>query len=255
MQRRNGGVLIMATTYGIELEMSSLSIGSAQTLLNRAGLNWSVKPDGTRGVSAEAVSPILGSDTLTQCTTAARALASAGATVNKQTGYHVHLGADYYGLNGIANLVVNWAMAHDTIAALVAPSRLNNGFCRPLSLQDADRTAEQVRNGRIANINGGRYYSLNLASYDRHGTVEIRLHHGTLNGSKIKAWAEFCNAMAEAAKAGITLEPADHASQNPADRLNNLAGLLRGLVGNEYLTDKTAAYLNGRAADLAARQQ
>lgn len=244
----------MATTYGIELEMSSLSIGSAQTLLNRAGLNWSVKPDGTRGVSAEAVSPILGAETLNQCTTAARALSAAGATVNKQTGYHVHLGVEHYGLNGIAQLVINWAAAHDTIGALVAPSRLNNGFCRPISLLDAERTAEQVRNGRVQNINGGRYYSLNLASYDRHGTVEIRLHHGTLNGSKIKAWAEFCNAMAEAAKAGITLEPADHTTQNPADRLNNLAGLLRGLVGNEYLTDKTAAYLNGRAADLAARQ-
>jgi Putative amidoligase enzyme len=240
------------STYGIELEMSSLSIGSAQSLLNRAGLTWAVKPDGTRGVSAEAVSPILGAETLAQCTTAARALASAGATVNKQTGYHVHLGADHYGLNGIANLVVNWAIAHDTIAALVAPSRLNNGFCRPLSLQDADRTAEQVRNGRIANINGGRYYSLNLASYDRHGTVEIRLHHGTLNGSKIKAWAEFCNAMAELSKAGILIDSADLAHDN---RLNNLAGLLRGLVGNGYLTDKTATYLNGRAADLAARQQ
>ena len=96
----------MATTYGIELEMSSLSIGSAQALLNRAGLSWSVKPDGTRGVSAEAVSPILGSETLNQCTTAARALAAAGATVNKQTGYHVHLGVEHYGLNGIANLVV-----------------------------------------------------------------------------------------------------------------------------------------------------
>ena len=239
------------STYGIELEMSSLSIGSAQSLLNRAGLTWAVKPDGTRGVSAEAVSPILGAETLAQCTTAARALASAGATVNKQTGYHVHLGADHYGLNGIANLVVNWAIAHDTIAALVAPSRLNNGFCRPLSLQDADRTAEQVRNGRIANINGGRYYSLNLASYDRHGTVEIRLHHGTLNGSKIKAWAEFCNAMAELSKAGIMLDPADLPTDN---RLNNLAGLLRGLVGNGYLTEKTATYLNGRAADLAARQ-
>jgi hypothetical protein len=244
----------MATTYGIELEMSSLSIGSAQTLLNRAGLNWSVKPDGTRGVSAEAVSPILGADTLNQCTTAARALAAAGATVNKQTGYHVHLGVEHYGLNGIANLVVNWSAAHDTIAALVAPSRLNNGFCRPISLLDAERNAEMVRNGQVHNLNGGRYYSLNLASYDRHGTVEIRLHHGTLNGSKIKAWAEFCNAMAEAAKAGIVLEPADHAGNNPAARLNNLADLLRGLVGNEYLSQKTATYLNGRAEELAARQ-
>ncbi len=241
----------MATTYGIELEMSSLSIGSAQSLLNRAGLTWAVKPDGTRGVSAEAVSPILGSDTLTQCTTAARALAAAGATVNKQTGYHVHLGVEHYGLNGIANLVVNWSMAHDTIAALVAPSRLNNGFCRPISLQDAERNAEMVRNGQVHNVGGGRYYSLNLASYDRHGTVEIRLHHGTLNGSKIKAWAEFCNAMAELSKAGIMLDPVDLPSDN---RLNNLAALLRGMVGNGYLTEKTATYLNGRSAYLAARQ-
>jgi hypothetical protein len=57
--------------------------------------------------------------------------------------------------------------------------------------------------------------------------------------------------MAELSKAGIMLDPADLPTDN---RLNNLAGLLRGLVGNGYLTDKTAAYLNGRAADLAARQ-
>lgn len=245
----------MATTYGIELEMSSLSIGSAQSLLNRAGLNWAVKPDGTRGVSAEAVSPILGADTLSQCTTAARALSAAGATVNKQTGYHVHLGVEHYGNEAIARLLVNWAAAHDTIGALVARSRLNNGFCRAISLLDAERNAEMVRNGSIQNINGGRYYSLNLNSYDRHGTVEIRLHHGTLNGSKIKAWAEFCNAVVELGKQGVMLSPAEYsAHQSSESRLNALDNLLNGLVANGLLSSKTATYLNGRAADLAARQ-
>jgi hypothetical protein len=57
--------------------------------------------------------------------------------------------------------------------------------------------------------------------------------------------------MAELSKAGIMIDPADMMD----NRLNNLAGLLRGLVGNGYLADKTATYLNGRAADLAARQQ
>ena len=84
-------------TFGIELEVSDLGISEAQTLINRAGLRWQVKMDGTRHVSAEAVSPILTADSLNEVKKATRALLIGGATVNRQTGYHVHLGADEYG--------------------------------------------------------------------------------------------------------------------------------------------------------------
>jgi len=242
----------MSETFGIELEVSNLSIAGAQHAINRAGLNWQVKFDGTRHVSAEAVSPILDRDRLNEAKKATRALLASGATVNKQTGLHVHLGADEYGVEGIARLVWNWNLAHATIGALVAKSRLNNHFCQSVPLSRLDSWVEYVRNGNIRNLEGGRYYSLNLNAYGAHRTVEFRLHHGTLNGSKVKAWAEFVSAMANFSKAGNLLT-VESDFQNTDDRLNKVGQLLDLLVVNENLATDTAEYLKGRAEELSAR--
>lgn len=240
-----------AFTYGIELEMSSLSITGASSAIRTAGLNWSVKPDGTSHVSAEAVSPILTADRLNEARTVARALVSNGATVNKQTGYHVHIGADLIGLNGIANMVWNWNHAHATIGALVAPSRLNNGFCRPVAESSLADWCDHVLAGNISNPTGGRYYSLNMNSYSRHKTIEVRLHHGTLNGSKIQGWAEFVGAMAQYSKDGNRFELETWADS--ANRLNNISTMLDILAVDSSLSHKTATYLKGRAEELASR--
>jgi hypothetical protein len=234
-------------TYGIELETSSISIRTAQSALDAVGLNWACKPDGTRGVDAEAVSPILNDGSLNESLTAARALLKAGATVNKQTGYHVHIGADHYGNDGIAATVRNWYTAANAIGALVAKSRLNNHFCNHnLSESIIDQWTESIRNGSIRNISGTRYLSLNLDSYQRHGTVEFRLHHGTLNGKKIQAWAEFCEAIATFSTAGGILDA------GTGDRLNDIKSLLGKLVINESIKLDTATYLNQRAIELSA---
>jgi hypothetical protein len=239
-------------TYGLELEMSSLSISGASSAIMRTGVQgWQVKPDGTNHVSAEAVSPILTADRLNESRTVARALVASGGTVNKQTGYHVHIGADLIGLEGIANMVWNWNHAHATIGALVAPSRLNNSFCRPV---DATRIADwcdNVRGGDINNNGNGRYYSLNLNSYDRHKTVEVRLHHGTLNGAKIQAWAEFVGAMAQYGKDGNRFEL--ETWTDSANRLNNINTMLDILAVDSSLDNKTATYLKARALELASR--
>jgi hypothetical protein len=234
-------------TYGIELETSSISIRTAQSALDAVGLAWSCKPDGTAGVDAEAVSPILNDGSLNESLTAARALLKAGATVNRQTGYHVHIGADHYGNDGIAALVRNWYTAADTIGALVAPSRLNNRFCNHrLDQSRIDAWTESIRNGSINNAGLGRYQSLNLDSYARHGTVEFRLHHGTLNGKKIQAWAEFCESLATFSTAGGILDA------GTGDRLNDIKSLLGKLVINEAIKLDTASYLNQRAIELSA---
>jgi hypothetical protein len=234
-------------TYGIELETSSISIRTAQSALDAIGLNWQCKPDGTRGVDAEAVSPILNDGSLNESIAAARALLKAGATVNKQTGYHIHIGADHYGTDGIAATVRNWYTAANAIGALVAPSRLNNHFCNHrLDQATIESWSESIRNGRIDNAGRGRYQSLNLDSYARHGTVEFRLHHGTLNGKKIQAWAEFCEAIATYSTAGGILDA------GTGDRLNDIKSLLGKLVINEAIKLDTASYLNQRAIELSA---
>lgn len=241
----------MSETFGIELEVSDLGIYEAQTLINRAGLRWQVKADGTRHVSAEAVSPILTADSLNEVKKATRALLIGGATVNRQTGYHVHLGADEYGTEGIAGLVWNWNWAHNTIGALVAKSRLNNHFCPPVYRPNLERWVEHVRNGNIRNYEGGRYYSLNLNAYSAHQTVEVRLHHGTLNGSKVKAWAEFVSAMARFSTAGHRL--VEDTWTDADNRDLNIITLLELLVSGEYLAQDTATYLKGRAEELSNR--
>ena len=234
-------------TYGIELETSSISIRTAQSALDAVGLAWSCKPDGTAGVDAEAVSPILNDGSLNESLTAARALLKAGATVNKKTGYHVHIGADHYGVDGIAALVRNWYTAADAIGALVAPSRLNNHFCNHrLDQSHIDTWTESIRNGAIGNLGRGRYLSLNLDSYGRHGTVEFRLHHGTLNGKKIQAWAEFCESLATYSTAGGLL------TSGTGDRLNDINVILGKLVANQALNLDTADYLKQRAVELSA---
>jgi hypothetical protein len=238
-------------TYGIELEVSNLAISTAQYALNQAGLNWSAKADGTRDVSAEAVSPILTAERLNEARTASRALLAQGATVNKQTGYHVHIGADALGIDGVARLVWNWNWTHATIGALVAKSRLNNHFCKAVDVRNLENWCESVRNGRIRNAENGRYWSLNLNSYEVHSTVEVRLHHGTLNGSKIKAWAEFVGAIAKFSADGGLLT---HDKWNrDSEKNENIKVLLDTLVEQANLNQDTAGYLKVRAEELSAR--
>lgn len=238
-------------TFGIELEVSDISIPSAQSLINRAGIAWQVKRDGTHHVSAEAVSPILTAERLDEAKTATRALRIGGATVNRQCGLHVHLGADEYGLEGLANLAWNWNLAHATIGALVAPSRINNRFCVPVALAELDSQVETIRNGSIRNIGlNGRYRSLNFDAYRNHGTVEVRLHHGTLNGSKVKAWAEFVSAIANYSKAGSRLDHSNEWSQ-PTDKVAKVGELLDLLTLVGTLSEATNRYLKGRASELA----
>jgi len=238
-------------TFGIELEVSDISIEHAQSIINRAGITWQVKRDGTHHVSAEAVSPILARPSLDEAKVATRALRVGGATVNRQCGLHVHLGADEYGIEGLANLAWNWNLAHATIGALVAKSRLNNRFCVPVALSELDFQAETIRNGSIRNIGlNGRYRSLNLDAYRQHGTIEFRLHHGTLNGAKVKAWAEFCSAIANYSKAGSRLNTEDNWHQ-PDDKVTKVGELLDLLTSVQVLSEATNAYLKGRAEDLA----
>jgi hypothetical protein len=255
-------------TYGLEIEVANLSIAGAARAVSRAGVacveprsqhdteqTWKAVYDGTSGVSAEIVSPILTADRLNETRTVTRALSSAGATVNRTTGLHVHIGADSFTspagdtLSSLALFVSNWYTAHAAIGAMVAKSRLNNHFCKALTIQDADRLADAVRAGDISNGGRGRYYSLNLDSYARHTTVEVRLHHGTLNAAKITGWTDFITAVANFSKAGHTM-PARY--NNDADRLNNCSQMLDGLADLGYLSTETALYLKQRADQLNA---
>jgi hypothetical protein len=246
------------TTYGLEFEVAGISTSAASAALNRGGIecieprnqhqiheSWSSVYDGSvRG--AEVVSPILGEERLNEASTVARLLLSAGGKVDRTTGFHVHIGAAALSLDHVAQWYLNWNLVHEAIGALVAPSRLNNSYCKVPSTERIAINAERIRNGNISDLDGDRYQSFNLQSFQRHGTLEIRVHQGTLNGTKAVAWAKFIDAFKDySATKLITL---DELGIN--DRLNKCESLLNILMLAGNLDPKTGQYLKDRAASI-----
>lgn len=215
-------------TYGMEFEVEGITPNRASDALNDGGIDcervdsdihadgfdsWKAVYDGSLSNGAEVVSPILTDARLNEAHKVANLLADAGARVGRSTGFHIHIGADTFNrvervesaTDAMARFVLNYYGVHHAIAALVAPSRLRNRFCQILGETDAKQEAEWVANGNLSSRFNSRYYSLNLESLQRHGTLEIRLHQGTLNGVKAIAWAQFVASLITATKRGADL--------------------------------------------------
>lgn len=255
------------TTFGMEFEIQGLNPSRAADILNGAGIacdsprsqhetadTWKAVYDGSVSNGAEVVSPILNPARLNEAHKVTQALKTAGARVDRATGFHVHIGLNAFRNQAdIAQFILNYYAMHHAIAALVAPSRLNNRYCAVLNHDNAQRQADYIAADNIGAFNGNRYTSLNLESMRRHGTVEIRLHQGTLNGVKAIAWSQFIAGMINATVNGVDMTAAEHLTPwaNPtAPSVEACHGLLDALVLGNHLNASTGDWLKGRASRL-----
>lgn len=117
-----------------------------------------------------------------------------GARVNASCGFHVHhhLPEVLDKPQVVYSLQHLWWRFHEVMFGLVAPTRRMNTYCCPPHRSDATayddcRTYAKL-SGTLARIS--RYSGLNLTNLaDRERmTVEWRLHGGTTDWDKIKAW-------------------------------------------------------------------
>ena len=255
----------MAHTYGIEFEVIGLNPRQSAQAVSDAGLActaqdynhttasvWKSLRDGSLpDNSSEIVSPILDDSRLNEMKVVTRALLGAGARVTRSAGFHAHLGLDGIGSNALPHLILNWYAVHNFTELLVAPSRRAGGssarWCRGMSMDNAERTAELVRDRDYNYAGADRYHSLNLNAIARHGTVEFRLHQGTLNGAKASAWVEYLTAFANHSMAGDLFRVDEfHAGQA------GLEYLLESLK-EHGLSHSTGEYLLARAGELSER--
>lgn len=215
------------TAYGIEIEfITSLGSSRIANALTTAGIDcrsagythattpyWKIVSDASVNGGWELVSPILrGDDGFRQLKIACDALEALGCRVNKTTGVHVHLDARNEEFGTIQRFAMNFAKMEDCLDLLQPHSRRasNNRFIKSLSAVrhddseqvqvrkinatiDALRTCRSVSD--IVNHFGTRYRKINLESYSRHGTIEIRQHSGSLNAEKIEHWVRLMGAL------------------------------------------------------------
>lgn len=237
----------LGRTFGVELELifpSGHNRGTITAALEAEGVTgWRVKSDGSLsgGNGWEVVSPVLsGEQGIETVRKACRVLTRLGAKPNRSCGLHVHHGARDLTVAAVKALARTWHANQGIIDGLVSPSRRganSSYYCRPLSSTDLTRI-ESIRDLRsLSRLD--RYRSLNLASYGRHGTVEVRQHQGTCDAEKVVSWIRFGQALIDTA---IT--------QGATDRQSRVRDLF-DRMGDRF--DETArTFLTGRAVEFGA---
>jgi hypothetical protein len=259
--RLNGGSSsVQGRRFGVEIEFSGISRSEAEAALQAAGINavneaynhttrrhWKLVPDGSvrhegNGCGELVSPPLRGEAGLAQLELAVATLSAAGATVNLSTGIHVH--HDMAGLSGseIAAFVTLWSERQTAIDSLVSRSRRENRntYCQNLSDSELRNIVDEFNTtGRIRN-SYNRYRKINVMSYPKYGTVEIRQHQGSLDGAKLRHWILFTQALITAAK--------NHVEANIA---TDLTGMLADLWQHAGLTEESVNFLTARAEVLA----
>ena len=256
-----GWMVVSSRKWGVEVEVSGLSVSGSAAALRRVGVDveerhgWTqhgaarghdrptvkVEPDGTCGVSAEAVlPPVAGDEGLALLKTVMAGLKAGGARISNACGMHVHVDANDLTAEQMVALVDQWVTIQSAVYRLVPAGRRRSQWCPPLSGWDVRNLRERLTDGSLrpgGRTGVDRYRGLNLDAYRAYGTVEFRIHGGSLNATKAKHWVALVVGIVEAAKTGVTL---DGTTTETLVRSMADAGLLPA-TSAEWLTNRAAA--------------
>ena len=158
------------------------------------------------------------------------ALSDDGVSVSKDCGYHVHVDARDFDFYAVQRLIEVYARIEDALFSIVAPSRRDNHYCercgerylrnsalggdpadkfaKAIYGQSADDSVVQI--AKRTKYHDARYAALNLHSWNFRGTVECRLHQGTVHARNVASWSVLWAGILDFAKhSGAATLPAD----------------------------------------------
>jgi hypothetical protein len=219
-------------TFGVEIECGFNPRREAREIadhLYRVKLGrWLVGYDGTY---IEAKTPILrGYPGLEKLKKAMVLFQDLGGYVTGRDGLHVHHGAAEFrhDMSAVVRLVKSWHANRSAIEQMVAARRVSSDYCPQWSNRNVDYLEQQQRLG------GWDRNDLNIASLLRHGTIEIRLHEGTLNFDEARAWILFGQKFIE----GVLKDHTPVPSMGTTDAL--LKQIKLGYASGAFLREKAA---------------
>jgi hypothetical protein len=189
--------------FGVELECVGITYNQAANTIQQLGFNceyegythdgvrqWKVVRDSSIGSGPECVSRVLhGADGLREMRQVQLALKNAGAKTTSSCGMHTHIGVEHLSNRQKAVIIKMHQLFQGVFDTVCNPSRRNGRYSRHRGIDEANRHAHnwsQANHSRPSS----RFYALNLDSYFKYGTFEMRAYQGCLNPAKASAWIQ-----------------------------------------------------------------
>lgn len=148
-----------------------------------------------------------------------------GAKVNKTCGLHVHLDCRTRDKEIVfSNLVASQSLLYE----MQPKQRRENEYCKRVESRSFAQQFGHIRGNRH-----DRYGGVNALAYDRHRTIEIRMHTGTTNAIKINNWVKLLVSIA-------TKETEIQLPVSTPNELSQLVGLPDGVVS--YMESRIAHF-------------
>ncbi len=266
-------------TVGLDKEGAARAIASVVGGTARHGGNgweavaadgrvWRAVPDGSLNGyrNAEIVSPILAWEDMDKLQEVVRALHAAGARADASCGIHIHVDGSRFDAKELTSLAKIVHKQERLIeAALGIQSHRLARYCRPIDPAFIERL-ERRPPRTVAEVNAAwygrqvhsparydqsRYHGVNLNSYFYRKTIEFRYFEGTTHAGKVKAYVQFCVALAAkalGAKSASSRRREYNAATAKYDFRVFLLSL--GLIGEEFKTARLhlLSRLGGSAA-------
>lgn len=194
--------------YGCEADHESYGCESAAQLLIEHGFREWVEDIHGDGSGVEMPSPILhGREGLNELRDVMKLLRDNGFYTTNADGLHVHHEASDFAADEslVARLVELWEENLPVIDRFVASYRRGgsywacNSYQQPYS-HSQEAWARFKASKSLGDLSRDKFRSLNVAPLSHMGTIEFRLHEGTLDFNRAAAWIHFGQEFLEAAK-------------------------------------------------------
>jgi len=240
------------------------------------GRTWKVMADASltnvpRNLQAEVVSPVLGYDDIAQLQEVIRAIRRAGARVDSTCGIHIHIDAAPFDGRRLGNLAkMVYKQEPLILHALGVSDARQRRYTRPVedhlirqieasrptTTDELNRLWYGYHNSNPHHYDSSRYHGVNLHNVWYRGTVEFRYFESTLHAGKVKAYIQFCLAIAAKALTARAASSKKREFSATSAKYDFRCWLLRlGLIGDEFKTARlhlmanmpgSAAWKNGR---------
>ena len=104
------------------------------------------------------------------------------------TGIHIHFDIYTLDIEQIKKLIYRWNLHRDKFLSCVSPLRINNEWCLSHDILNPNLdNCESIRDiVDILQRKNGKCYELNLRSYFKFATIEVRILESTTNFSKFE---------------------------------------------------------------------